>query len=302
MKNINIILIASLVLFLSACELPFNVGCISPEGNVETRTVSFETFDKVEIKIDAEVFITEGDTQEVVIESQSNVIDRILDDSSVRNDELILEINGCISMANNTVIVRITIPSLSGLKIAADGQFQTVGTFNNVSDLILDIEGDGKMELDLGDNLDLLSLDINGDGDVTCSGSAQEVDIDIDGDGKVFFHDLLGSEVRAQIKGDGELEINATEKLQLQITGDGEIEAIGTAELQQIKIIGDGKIKNFELFSTETDIDVQGDCDIEVRVSDLLNVKLRGDGKVCYKGDAVVEADITGGGKITNCD
>lgn len=301
MKNLNLILILSSIVLFSSCRRELNLGCISPEGSVETRTVEFDDFDALDIREDIELFITEGDTQEVVIEAASNIIDRLIDDSSVSGDELILEINGCARLRDDELIVRITMPEITSLQISGDGKMETVGNFGNVTDLRIDISGDGQMELELGD-MDLVSVSVSGDGHVECSGAADAVDVKISGDGQVKFFDLESGEADVDIEGDGKCEINVTENLKVDLSGDAQIEAIGSADTQEIRISGEGKVKNFEMSSSITDIRMSGSGDVEVSVSDELIIDMSGSGKICYKGSPLIDQDCSGDCDIKNCD
>jgi len=301
MKNLSVIVGFGLALLLSACERPIKIGCISPEGSVEERVVEFDNFDRIEIIGDAEVFITEGATQEVVIEAAPNIIDRLIDDSRVNNDdELVLEINGCAKIDNGELIVRITMAELTGLTITGDGSYTTEGLFENVEDIFLDIRGDGEMDLQFNE-VERVSVGIIGDGDIVCSGVANLVSINISGDGDIDFFDFAANDLELSIIGDANCKLNIVEAVDIEITGDGDVESIGTATLQEIEVTGDAKIKNFEISTEITNINLRGDGDLEVRISEELNVGIIGDGKVCYKGDGEINIDTPTTGEVRNC-
>jgi len=301
MKNLFLIIGFALALLMSACERPINIGCITPEGSTEIRDVAFASFSRIEIVGDADVFITEGATQEVVIEAASNIIDRLIEDSRVSNDGLILEINGCSMIESGELIVRVTIPELTNLEIRGDGSYTTEGVFVNISSLILDIAGDGQMDLQL-DAVDMLSVQINGDGDIECSGLADLVSVDIDGDGQVNLVEMPVNVLDLDIRGDADCRLNIVEEIDININGDGNLACIGTAFIQDIEVSGDALIRNAELITDVTNINLSGDGDVEVNIAQELNVDISGDADVCYRGDGVVNVNISGDGTVLPCE
>ncbi|HNP99370.1 MAG TPA: DUF2807 domain-containing protein, partial [Bacteroidia bacterium] len=65
-------------------------GCgIEGSGNVITETRSLTTFNGIDLRNTANVYITQGDVQEVKIEAEDNIVPLIL--TEVKNDELIIE-------------------------------------------------------------------------------------------------------------------------------------------------------------------------------------------------------------------
>jgi len=300
MKNLIVILGFGLVVLLSACERPINIGCISPEGSIEEQVADFNSFDRIEIMGDADVVITEGATQEVVIVAAPNIIDRLIEDSRVTDEELILEINGCSKLNNGELTVNVTIPSLRSLSIKGDGTYTTNGIFENIDDLIIDVSGDGDIDLELG-AFNRLSTRINGDAEIVCSGSVNLVDVNISGDGEINFLEMAANELDLDVQGDADCRLNIVERIDINTQGDGTIECIGTASLQEIDCSGDVVIRNGELFTEITNIDISGDGDVEVRISEELNVEVSGDANICYRGDGQVNVNSSGSGSIGPC-
>lgn len=300
MKNVILVISLSLAFLLSACERTVNIGCISPEGSVEEQVVEFASFERIEIVGDAEIVITEGPVQEVIVIAAPNIIDRLIEDSRVDNNELIVEINGCSRIDNGELALRITMPELSGLTIRGDGSFETNGIFENIENLPIDIIGDGDINLELGD-IDLFSAGILGDGNINCTGSAEALQVSINGDGEVDLVEFPGGSVGVNMRGDGDCKVSVTESIDIKMIGDGKIEAFGEATLQEIEVAGDVDIDNEGLSTEVTNIEMVGDGNIEVLVSDELNVMILGDGKVCYKGNPTVNIDTPLTGEVEDC-
>ncbi len=110
------------------------------------------------------------------------------------------------------------------------------------------------------DNSREMDISIGGSGDVSIDLSARDVDISIGGSGKVA------------LKGDGE-------DLDISIGGSGDVMAY-----------------NFPVNSCS--VSSAGSGDIELNVSDDLNVSLVGSGDVTYKGNPKVKSSIVGSGDV----
>ena len=84
------------------------------------------------------------------------------------------------------------------------------------------------------------------------------------------------------------------------ISGSGDLNLAGFAGKNDIKVSGSGKIKAFDLISTDCGIDVSGSGDAEVHIDGgLLDVKISGSGKVRYKGTpGSLNIDISGSGDL----
>ncbi len=300
MKAQKIFVLCLITLSLGSCRTDFNFGCIKPEGDVETRTIEFGEFDEVSTNFDSDVTIKEGSFHEVIITAHTNIIDRIIEDSS-NNGDLDLEINGCSRINNDDrPKIEITMPELSQLQIKGDGSMVTDGLFGNVEDLQLKIDGDGFIDF-LGASMDRVAIDIKGDGEIIVEGICEMLSATIQGDGDIEAQNLIANVCSFNIDGDGDGAFEVTEEFLLTIKGDGKATVSGTADNQEIKIQGDGRVMNFDLESLVTVIDIQGDGNCEVTVLDELEVKISGDGNVCYKGSPILDTDISGDGKVNNC-
>jgi len=52
-------------------------GCIDGEGAVTSEELLLNDFTKIKLKISADVYLTQGDVQKVVVEGQQNIIHAI---------------------------------------------------------------------------------------------------------------------------------------------------------------------------------------------------------------------------------
>jgi len=104
----------------------------------------------------------------------------------------------------------------------------------------------------------------------------------------------------------GSSSINATgsfdntDKLSVFTSGDGNIniEDIST-NVYTINSSGNSNISTVGVKAKTSDIEISGSSEVSLSVSEKLNVKISGDGKVYYQGEpATINTDISGSGKV----
>lgn len=86
------------------------------------------------------------------------------------------------------------------------------------------------------------------------------------------------------------------------LLGDANLVAEGYAKNQNVKVTGDGTYRARNLQSEQADLNISGSGEMAVNVSDRLFVKVRGKGKITYKGTPTIMPDVMGNGVIQNAD
>lgn len=209
-------------LAMMGCASDDNIGpnqsCLTGQGNLITETFTLGDFSSIAFAPHANLLLTQGATQSVVITGQSNVMDELI--VRVINDQLQIETDRCV----RDIIpleIEVTIPDVEALSMAGIGSITTKNALN----------------------VDELTLDIAGVGEVTLMGEADNFDINIAGVGEVYAFDF---------------SVNSCQ------------------------------------------VDIAGQADIEVTVSDVLNVNIAGSGTVFYKGDPTIDSNVSGSGTVVD--
>jgi hypothetical protein len=83
-----------------------------------------------------------------------------------------------------------------------------------------------------------------------------------------------------------------------RISGSGDIRIEGTADRADVTISGSGDWECFDYEVREADVTISGNGDAEVRVLDLLKIRITGSGDVLYKGNPDLSVNITGSGEV----
>ncbi|MGI9531559.1 head GIN domain-containing protein [Lutimonas sp.] len=129
----------------------------------------------------------------------------------------------------------------------------------------------------------------------------------MEGSGDIDINDFTSKEnVFLRIIGSGDIQLDENtgcENLNMVIEGSGNINANGAfSDLVNvdIEIIGSGSSDGFVLEADQVEINIVGSADCSVTANATLKVTIDGSGSVRYKGEPVIESDISGSGKIIN--
>ena len=227
-------------LFLTlAVLLTFTVS-INAQNIKKDRSVT--TFHSVDLRIAAEVFITQTPNQKLEIEASEDLSDKII--AEVREGTLIIRLDGWHFNYKN-VKVYISMAEIRELEVSGSGAIISKSAINS-NDLELEISGSGKIRID---NLTVKNLEaeISGSGGITLSGknTGNNLEFDISGSGSIFAEDLSFKNIEGDISGSGKAKVNATEKLEVDISGSGRVYYKGRP-IVDADISGSGSVKKLD--------------------------------------------------------
>jgi len=240
------------IFYLSVCILLLSfhfscdnfLDCITPEGEIQTRTIELDDINAFDIFGACELTIKEGAEQQVEITAHPNIIEALLEDSSVKEGTWDLGIEQCISSwKKSNLKIDVTIPALKRISITGSADVTTDGVFENIDELSLNIEGSGDVDLQLGDDIETIETKILGSGDVTLSGKTENSTINIDGSGNINHFDLSTKNSEVNILGSGNCNITATELLDIKIAGSGDLCFKGNPVINS-RITGSGELND----------------------------------------------------------
>ncbi len=213
-------------------------NCVNGNGPIVTETLAVPTFTGISLNISAQVFITQGPLQEVVVEGKSNIIDELeLDVNSSGVWEI--ETDHCVRDIGELKIF-ITIPDLSVLKISGSGDIVSQNTFV-IGDIDMNVSGSGN--IDVAMEADDIDASISGSGKVFLEGSADELDFRISGSGDLRAFGLQCRVANLNISGSGDAEVRVSDHLDVRISGSGDVFYKGNPTLN-VQITGSGQVIN----------------------------------------------------------
>jgi hypothetical protein len=223
-----------LVILPSSCEK--SVIGINGSGPVVSRDFDLPQIDGVQLSIDGNVSITEGDTQMVRIEAQQNIIDNIR--KTVSGGQWNIEFNNAVN-SHNGIDIFITIPSLNLATISGSGNISSTNIFTDSTYVVLNISGSGNISMGL--LADKVESIISGSGNISLTGKANEHKVVISGSGNVAAFGLETLKTDVTISGSGNSEVFANDNLNVVISGSGNVFYIGYPAIN-VSISGSGAL------------------------------------------------------------
>jgi len=124
--------------------------------------------------------------------------------------------------------------------------------------------------------------------------------LSISGAGTLFAPAIRTDQLRLEISGSGEVNIQhlECETLSILVTGAGKMELAGRAARQEIQISGAGTYHAGDLESDEASVRISGSGEVSINPGKILKVSISGSGQVSYKGQPAITQSITGAGKV----
>jgi len=236
-------------IILSVCFLMFSVSILSAqnwwknkirgEGDVKKETIQVEDFDGFSLAISGDVYLRQGDKQEIVIKAQPNIIRNMI--FKVKDGHLKITYDRPIWRTKD-IDIYMTVPSLERIGVSGSGNVKTDGKFTSLGDLSLVVSGSGNLSLDC-DAQDL-NTRISGSGNIKIGGNASSISSQVSGSGNIDAGDLKAKTGRVKISGSGNAVVYTTEKLNAQVSGSGNVKYRGEPEVS-IKTSGSGKVRSY---------------------------------------------------------
>lgn len=201
----------------------------------EQRTVG--SFSRLELKIDADVYLTQGPQREVRVEAQRNILDVL--ETEINGDQLQIEYDRARVVGHDPVKVYITVPSLSEVAVSGSGSVRSASPLAAAS-LRVHVSGSGDADLDVA-GVDGLRSSVSGSGEIKLRGTAASNTLSISGSGKLSAYELSTQDTYASISGSGKAYVKASRALSADISGSGSVYYRGTPTVTT-RISGSGKV------------------------------------------------------------
>lgn len=204
------------LLSLSSCEKHIVKG----SGNIGSEERSIANFSKVLLECEGTIQIDKGSTFKVTVTDDENLLSYIK--TRLVGDELRVSYKDNTWVRKGSMVVRVTMPDITAVKVDSKGIIDVIGNFSNTGILSASVDGLGKIYV-----RDAIT---------------NELKIDIDGKGDIYAFGLKAKKAFVKIDGMGDAEINVSEAMDINISGTGDVYYMGNPSVITTKISGKGKI------------------------------------------------------------
>lgn len=186
---------------------------INGNGHVVKQERDIGTFHAISVSSAFEVFLTQGNTEELVIEADENLMDYI--ETKIVGGTLKIFTHGNI-VKTTEMKVYLTFKDIGKIKIsgAVDLEGQNAMRFNE-----LEIDASGASEIDLKIEAKELYLDLSGASEIELHGKVERVKIDCSGASDLDAEGLEVDYLELDASGASKLIVFVTQKLVLDVSG-----------------------------------------------------------------------------------
>ena len=216
----KILLLLVLSLAVLACEDTIdnnNEDAVEGSGPIITQTIPLSAIHGFDASGSFEVVIAQGDTQNITVEGQANLIDIL----STRVAGGIWDLRFTENVRNaRDFTVYITVPNIDEINLSGSSAIRSEGT------LILDA----------------LSITGSGSATINLAGTVDTQTIRISGSGTVRNFDFVSRVTTVTVSGSGDIEVTATEALDATVSGSGDIRYRGNPASVGTRISGSGSV------------------------------------------------------------
>ena len=214
-------------------------GPIKGQGPIVEQSFVLPTISAIDLNIDANVILTHGESEEVRIQGQQNIIDNI--EKYITSDGY-WNITYFKNVRNHDgITIHITSPLVDYISISGSGSVNSTNLFADSVNVYLNISGSGNISFNTA--AQLTESYISGSGEVYLSGSSFEHRIHISGSGSVRAFNFPTHVTHIDISGSGNSEVNVSDLLDVKISGSGNVYYIGYPQITS-DISGSGEIHN----------------------------------------------------------
>ena len=233
--------------FVFGCNQEDAPDCFQSAGDIIQQTFEVGTFSKITVYKDVELFITQGATRSVLVETGENLINDV--EVYVQNDRLILKDNNTCNLTRDYGItkVHVTVPNLTEIRNSSTLDVHSVGVLNfeELKLLSEDYGGDfynvGNFNLEV--NCTTLRVVINNLTTNIISGTTEHLNIShASGDGRFEGRNLVAQNVTIYHRGSNDIIVNPQQELKANLVSTGNVIAVNTPPIIDVTEQFDGRV------------------------------------------------------------
>ena len=246
------------------------------QAQVAEQNRDVGSFSGIHQSTSADVYITKGDTESVMVRADEDIID----DLTTKVEDGVLHIGSNNNRWRNVRVleVHVTMRNLDMIKNSGSGDISVEGDMPG-KDLYIGINGSGDLSAEL--DVSNIEVKISGSGDVHFSGVRGNMKVKVSGSGDVYAEDLKLDECLVTGYGSGDLKLK------------------GKAANFVANISGSGDVNAYGLTAVNVSVKCNGSGDVVVQAVEKVQAQLNGSGDLTYYGSPeYVDVESNGSGEV----
>ncbi len=238
----KLLFVAIVAVAASSCNYMWGKK-VKGNGTKKSAERSVSTFKNVDVSGAIELYVAQGETRPVKIETDENLLQYI--DVDQEGDRIIIKSREGFNLRPSKKIkVYVTSPVYNNIDVSGASNITGVAKIVNTENLRLDVSGAGDINMEV--NAPAINADISGAGAVNLKGETKTFELTLTGAGKAHCYDLLSETTKVDISGAGDADVFASVKLDAQVSGAGNVTYKGGATNVTQQVSGAGSVKKVE--------------------------------------------------------
>ena len=238
MKKIFLFIVCLSLLSASNASESSIQANVKGSGNVVNKLRKVENFNKLDIDGTFNIYLSQGDTESLRIETDDNLHQYIL--TKVVNGKLIIKVAKNVNFRNvtkNNIYIKVKDIEL----INAGGMCDISGTTKINSDKLF-INASGMTNIKLNIFCDQLNIKSSGMSDCIFKGKADVIIIDSSGTNDIIAKDFIAEKAFIQKSGMSDISVYANKEISISSSGIGDITYYGNPVIKKLEKSGIGDI------------------------------------------------------------
>ena len=221
----------------SACGILGLFGEVG-SGQIVSRSFSFDDFAAVSAGWGAQVTVRQGDSYEVVLRMDDNLIDLMRVEK--RTDELRFYLPPGTAIQRATIEIDIVAPELLELELSGGASGDVITDATNRS-VIAQLSGGASLSGSI--DADRIVLNASGGSTIVFDGSARSVELDGSGGSRILLFGVDAQDVKATLSGGAHGEVTATGELWAVASGGASLRYDGSPQRVDSHVSGGATVR-----------------------------------------------------------
>jgi len=213
---------------------------IKGNGNINSQEHSVSAFKNVQVSGAVDLYVSQGDTKPVKIETDENLQQYI--EVRQEGDRIVIKFRDGVNLRpSGKIKAYISSPLYNTIDVSGASNINGQTKIVNTEKMKLQVSGAGDINMDI--NAPVISVEVSGAGAVNLKGETKTFDLNLTGAGKAHCYELLSENTRVDISGVGDADVYASVKLDAQVSGAGSVTYKGGATNVAQQVSGAGSVK-----------------------------------------------------------